>query len=206
MIVIVDYGVGNVGSIVNMLRRGGASAIVSAKSEEIRSADGLILPGVGAFDAGMKQLAGTGLMEALSEAVLGRKTPILGICMGMQLFMRASEEGDLPGLGWIDGEVVRFKPDPQAKLKVPHMGWNTVSTEPAELFHGLEAGSRFYFVHSYYVACSDDREVIGRTQHGLWFHSSVRKDNILGVQFHPEKSHRFGMALLKNFAERIVRC
>jgi imidazole glycerol-phosphate synthase subunit HisH len=202
MIVIVNYGIGNLGSVLNMLKKIGAPATISADAEEIEKADKLILPGVGAFDAGMRQLHASGLMGLLNDKVLNRRTPTLGICLGMQLMTDKSEEGDLPGLGWIKGGNVRFRFDEgQTHLKVPHMGWNTVtSIRDDTLFKDLDDEARFYFVHSYHVVCQSEADVLAWTHHGRRFVSAFQHANILGTQFHPEKSHKFGMKLLSNFA------
>jgi glutamine amidotransferase len=205
MIVIVDYGMGNLGSIANMLKKIGVPAVISSDPAVVEKADKLILPGVGAFDAGMKNLETRGLIPLLNFRVLEQKTPILGVCLGMQLLCKRSEEGQLPGLGWLDAEVVRFKFDSNTtNLKIPHMGWNTLAVrQPHPLFADLEAENRFYFVHSYHVVCADQSNVLAQTNYGFDFASAVVKDNIMGVQFHPEKSHKFGMRLYKNFAERV---
>jgi len=198
MIVIVDYGVGNVGSVANMVRKAGALARISASVDDIEVADKLILPGVGHFDSGMGKLNDTGLVPALTDQVLTRGKPVLGICLGMQMMTRASEEGSSPGLGWIDAIACRF-PD-LAGLRVPHMGWNTVRPENrASLFaRGAEA-ERFYFVHSYFVRPADSAHVAATCSYGLDFAAAFQANNIFGVQFHPEKSHLFGMALFKRF-------
>ena len=202
MIVIIDYGMGNLGSIANMLKKVGAKAVVSSDAAVIERADKLVLPGVGAFDNGMKNLAERGMIPLLNAKVLQDKTPILGLCLGMQLFTRRSEEGELPGLGWLDAETVRFKFDATHNhLKIPHMGWNTLQIcRSHPLFTDLDVENRFYFVHSYYVDCADAPMVLARTHYGYDFASAVAKENIVGVQFHPEKSHKFGMKLLRNFA------
>jgi len=194
---------GNLGSIQSMLRKIGTPSLVSERIDDIQRADKLILPGVGAFDNGMKNLSELGLLPVLNKQVLEKETPILGICLGMQLFMGKSEEGELPGLGWIEGKVVRFRFDAdQAGLKIPHMGWNTVKVQKDEpLFTGMVDDSRFYFVHSYHVVCSRHEDILATTKHGYDFPSSIRRSNIMGTQFHPEKSHRFGMGLLRNFLE-----
>lgn len=203
MIVIIDYNMGNLGSIFNMLKKIGVSTKVSSNIDVIQAASNLILPGVGAFDNGMSNLKETGLIPVLNEKVLIRKTPILGICLGMQLLTRSSEEGRLPGLGWIDGCTTRFRfGSEQSGLKIPHMGWNTVTFKKNSIFsQGFEGDPRFYFVHSYHVTCNREEDVAGKTFYGYEFHSAIQKDNIYGVQFHPEKSHHFGMNLLRNFVE-----
>ena len=202
MITIVNYGMGNIGSIANMLKKIGAEACVSGDPAAIACADKLILPGVGAFDNGMANLTQRGLIPALTEAVLQRRAPILGLCLGMQLFGRRSEEGRVAGLGWIDGECIRFRFEgEQARLKIPHMGWNQVqiASRPSPL-QGMPEHTRFYFVHSYHMRCADPAAVLTTTDYGGRFVSGVMRDNIIGLQFHPEKSHRFGMELFRNFA------
>lgn len=200
MITIVDYGVGNLASIANMLKRVGAAATITSDPHAIENADQLILPGVGAFDAGMKNLAERRLIEPLTRAVMERRVPVMGLCLGVQLMTRRSAEGNLAGLGWIDAETVRFRFDDPA-LKVPHMGWNTMRfVHDSPLQKDFEPDARFYFVHSFHLVCNDPRDVLGVTNYGYEFVSGVARDNIWGVQFHPEKSHRFGMQLLTNFA------
>jgi glutamine amidotransferase len=204
MIVVIDYGMGNVGSILNMLKRIGAKALLSSKLDDVAEAEKLILPGVGAFDHGMKNLEALGLIPVLDQRVRRQATPILGICLGMQLFTLRSEEGVRDGLGWFEGETVRFKMEGRTEqLRVPHMGWNTAQTvTPSPLFEHSSADSRFYFVHSYHVTCHDPSDVLATTRYGYEFVSAVQKGRMVGVQFHPEKSHKFGMQILKNFVER----
>jgi glutamine amidotransferase len=200
MIVIVDYGMGNLGSIQNMIKKVGAQALISSKTEDIEKAAKLILPGVGAFDEGMRQLTERGLISALTRKALEQKTPVLGICLGMQLLTRRSEEGKLPGLGWIDADTKRFKFENANGLKIPHMGWNTVTAKKEEpLFAGYTEETRFYFVHSYHTVCDRAENAAATTHYGYDFACAVRKGNIAGVQFHPEKSHKFGMRLFRNF-------
>jgi imidazole glycerol-phosphate synthase subunit HisH len=205
MITIINYGLGNIGSLFNMLRKVGAEVIISADHEAIAKADKLVLPGVGSFDAGMERLKEKGLIPVLQKRVLEGKIPILGICLGMQLLCKRSEEGQLPGLGWLDAETVHFKfEDDNANLKVPHMGWNQIAIKQAHpLFDELESNNRFYFVHSYHVVCANPDNNLATTSYGFDFTSAIVKENIMGVQFHPEKSHKFGMRLLKNFAEQV---
>jgi len=199
MIVIVDYGIGNLASIANMFKKINVEACISSKPELIQSASKLLLPGVGAYDAAMENLQSTGLKSVLDHCVLEKKIPILGICLGQQILGLASEEGERPGLGWIPFKVKKFQVDPKL-FKIPHMGWNTVSIKnPHPLMQDLEL-NRFYFVHSYHADCLDTPYCIGSTHHGYAFASVVAKDHILGAQFHPEKSHTFGMTLLRNFA------
>ncbi len=200
MIVVIDLGIGNIGSIVNMLRKNGCGAVVSSSAQEIERAGKLILPGVGAFDNAMKALDEKGLIPVLNKAVLEDKKIVLGICLGMQLFASKSEEGMLPGLGWLDGEVIRFRS--ADSLKIPHMGWNTIEVvKRSPLLSDMFAEPRFYFVHSYHFVCNDQRDVLAKTGYGYDFVSAVQKDNIMGVQFHPEKSHKFGLKLFNNFVK-----
>jgi imidazole glycerol-phosphate synthase subunit HisH len=202
MMVIIDYGMGNVGSIANMLKKIGAKAVVASDVSRIENARGLILPGVGAFDSGMRNLRDSGLIDVLTRKVTLEKVPVLGICLGMQLMTRSSEEGTSAGLGWIDAETVRFRFGAEDKtLRIPHMGWNTVlPVSESTLFDNTGDEQRFYFVHSYHVVCDDEADVAAKTHYGYDFVSALQKENIMGVQFHPEKSHRFGMKLLMNFA------
>jgi imidazole glycerol-phosphate synthase subunit HisH len=203
MITIVDYGVGNLGSIRNMLKKLGVESVVTSEPGQIAQAAKLILPGVGAFDTGMRNLARLGLLEPLHRQVRERRRPVLGICLGMQLMARRSEEGEEAGLGWVDAEVVRFEPAALTGLKVPHMGWNVVhAAKPSALLADMEGEQRFYFVHSYHMRCSDPADVLLRASYGTEFDAGIEHENVAGVQFHPEKSHRFGLRLLKNFAER----
>lgn len=202
MITIVDYNMGNLGSIRNMLKKIGVESRITADPALIAGAQKLVLPGVGAFDAGMENLARAGLVAVLNKRVLQDHVPVLGICLGMQLMAKKSAEGKLPGLGWIDAEVLRFQPGGQS-LKVPHMGWNRVTaTRSSPLTDELPAEPRFYFVHSYFVRCRDESDALLTTPYGGAFHSAFCRGNVYGVQFHPEKSHKFGMALLANFARR----
>ncbi len=202
MIAIIDYNMGNVGSIANMIKKVGGEAVVTGDKDIIARAKKLILPGVGAFDSGMENIQQQGLLNVLSDMVLERKIPILGICLGMQLLCKRSDEGVLPGLSWIDAETVAFprsSGDPTA-LKVPHMGWNRVSVKkPNALFRDMSEPPRFYFVHSYYVKCHHVEDILCQTDYGIAFTSAVQRDNIWGTQFHPEKSHKFGMQIFSNF-------
>jgi len=202
MITVVDYGMGNIRSIVNMLKRVGHEAILSADAKEIRAADKIILPGVGAYDAGMANIEQRGLREALDEKARGG-TPFLGICLGMELMMDGSEEGSKPGLGWIRGRCVRFNlGESHPTLKVPHMRWNTAApSHAAALFKEMDEDAAFYFVHSYHVVCEDAGDSATTTAHGIEFTSAIESRNLFGTQFHPEKSHRHGMQVMKNFAE-----
>jgi glutamine amidotransferase len=202
MIAVIDYDVGNVGSIANMLKKAGAEAEITADLEKIGRADKIVLAGVGSFDTGMQKLRERGMVELLDRKVRDGGTPLLGICLGMQFFARGSEEGTEPGLGWLKARTVRFKLPPESRLKVPHMGWNGLDLAPsANGSHGIAPDARFYFVHSYHLVCEDESDVLARTTYGYPFVSAVRRGNIFGVQFHPEKSHRYGMELLKRFSQ-----
>src|SRR6185369_6157329 len=197
MITIVDYGMGNLGSIHNMFKRIGVASDITGDAEAIARATKILLPGVGAFDAAMARINESGLRPVLDRKALQEKIPVLGICLGMQLLTRSSDEGGLPGLGWIDAATLRF-PDREG-LKVPHMGWNLVlPANPNPLSAGLEPGSRYYFVHSYYVKVDEDRDSLLKTHYGITFDAAVAHGNIYGAQFHPEKSHKFGMQFLAN--------
>ncbi len=203
MITIIDYNAGNIKSIQNMLKRIGAKSCISSNSAEIEQAEKLILPGVGHFDYGMRNLKQSGLIDVLHKKVLNDKAPLLGICLGAQLLGNGSEEGEAKGLAWIDMDVVKFdKTKLPESLKIPHMSWNEINIiKESKLLEGLDNESRFYFVHSYHMKCNDENDVLTNTNYGYEFTSAVEKENIFGVQFHPEKSHKFGMRLLENFVK-----
>lgn len=201
MVTIIDYGVGNLGSILNMFKKIGVEAKLTQSINDVIDAKKLLLPGVGSFDYGMKMLNDTGYVEAINQKVLTEKISILGICLGMQLMTKRSDEGSLNGLGWFDAETVKFDLDTTI-FKVPHMGWNEVKVEkPNKLFEDMYDEPRFYFVHSYHIKCNKNEDVLLTTKYGYDFVCGIRKDNIYGAQFHPEKSHKYGMKLLKNFAD-----
>ncbi len=201
MIAIIDYGVGNVASMKNMLKKSGHNAFLTNDHEEIRKADKLILLGIGAFDSCAKNLEEYNLREILYECAVKKGTPLLGVCVGMQLLAKSSEEGELKGLNFIPSIVKKFS-FTNGNLKIPHMGWNTIiPQEKNPLFKNLPDDAKFYFAHSYHIDCENDDHVGAITEYGYTFASSVYKENIFGVQFHPEKSHRFGMKILSNFAE-----
>jgi glutamine amidotransferase len=205
MIVVIDYGMGNLRSILHKLKKIKVEAIASSRTEDIERAEKLILPGVGAFGAGMNNLKANGLIPALSRKVLDEKAPILGICLGMQLFATWSEEGNTDGLTWIDAEVKRFDFSESSNgLRIPHVGWNTISqARESPLLTGVIPGQRFYFTHSYHVCCNYEKDVVAKTYYGYDFVSVIQHENIFGVQFHPEKSHRRGILLVKNFVEYV---
>jgi glutamine amidotransferase len=202
MIVIVNYGIGNLASVLNMFKKIGVKdVVVSNNKEVIANATKLLLPGVGAFDAGMTNLENSELIPILNEKVLEDKIPILGICLGMQLLTKRSEEGIKQGLGWIDAETIKFNLDTSLKLKVPHMGWNYIKVTKENPLINSNEKNRFYFVHSYYVKCFDESQSIATSNFGTDFTCMVNKNNIYGAQFHPEKSLKFGMNLLENFSK-----
>ena len=199
---IIDYGMGNLSSVANMIHRLGGQAMRASEPCSIAEAEKIILPGVGAFDHGMQAFRQDGWIDALNDAVLRRRVPVLGICLGMQLMCNSSEEGNVAGLGWIDAEVRRFKRPAEQVIKVPHMGWNTVKViNRNPLISGEDGEQRFYFVHSYHAVCNRSEDVLAIAHHGYDFAAAFSHENIFGVQFHPEKSHRFGMALMKRFME-----
>jgi glutamine amidotransferase len=202
MIVIVDYGIGNLASVVNMFKKIGVKDVcISSDKVVIEKATKILLPGVGAFDAGMINLEKSGLIPLLNRKVLEEKTPVLGVCLGMQLLTKKSEEGVKNGLGWIDAETIKFDFNPLQKLKIPHMGWNYIKVNKANPLIDNENKSRFYFVHSYYVKCFDETQSVATSNYGIDFTCMVNKGNIYGAQFHPEKSLKFGMKLLENFTK-----
>ena len=199
MIAITDYGIGNLGSIRNIIKHVGGTAEITRDENLIRQARGVIIPGVGSFDACVTALRRSGLLKPV-ESALGQGVPVLGICVGMQMMARGSEEGREPGLGWIGADVKKFSTAPG--LKIPHMGWSPVHARPgSQLFGNADADARFYFVHSFYVACDNPYDVAASADYGLQFAAAVERGNLFGVQFHPEKSHRFGMNLFKSFLE-----
>jgi len=206
MLVIVDYGMGNAASIMNMIQRVSTQTTlpvcISSEPADIEQASAVILPGVGAFDHAMQRLHALDLASVLTRRVRDDAIPFMGICLGMQVLFESSEEGERPGLALLPGIVRRFSGEAFSanQLKIPHMGWNQVTvTENQPLFLGLEENARFYFVHGYHVVCSDERHVAATCEYGYRFACAVRHNNIFAVQFHPEKSHRFGMTLFKNF-------
>ena len=194
---IIGYGLGNTGSVLNMFKRAGVEARVITTPEQVASSDRVLLPGIGAFDHGMTKLADLGFDVALREFATTGK-PFMGICLGMQLLLDSSEEGVMSGLGLIPGGSVRF--DEAAGARIPHMGWSAIEPRhPDPLIAGAETGSRFYFVHSYRVVPERDADVLATSRYGVEFASMVRSGNVMGAQFHPEKSHTFGMTVLRNF-------
>ncbi|MAS52604.1 MAG: imidazole glycerol phosphate synthase subunit HisH [Flavobacteriales bacterium] len=202
MITIVDYGSGNIEAFVNIYKRLNIPCEIASTPEQILKAEKLILPGVGAFDETMRILKDSGILNALNKQVLENKTPVIGICVGMQILSKRSDEGQLKGLGWVDAEVKKFD---TAKLiqkpHLPHMGWNTFQHEKNNpLLKGLNPEKGFYFLHTYYFSCNNQEDVLTSTVYGERYTSAINHENIYGVQFHPEKSHSNGVQLLKNFA------
>lgn len=201
MITIVDYGMGNLLSIQNMFRRIGALSEITGDPGKIHDAAKILLPGVGAFDAAMEKIASSNLLDVLNKKALVDKVPVLGICLGMQLLTKDSEEGLRKGLGWIDAHTIKFNFGGDTKLKIPHMSWNQVEvSKESALVKDLAQDARFYFVHSYHVVAENTADVLMTSTYGYPFHAAIQHENIYGAQFHPEKSHKYGMKLLQNFA------
>lgn len=201
-VVIVEYGTGNSNSIKRTLDLIGSPSLISSQIEDLIHADKIILPGVGHFGTAMASLKKLGLLDALNEAVLIKRKPVLGICLGMELMAMTSEEDAMPGLQWLDAEAVRFKISMSARHKIPHMGWNHIQIRKAsQLMKGVEDLSEFYFAHSYHLDIKDQSDLLNETEYGISFASAVERNNIFGVQYHPEKSHRLGVKVLKNFIE-----
>jgi glutamine amidotransferase len=201
-IVIVDYGVGNLTSIQNMLKRGGKAALISGQADSITGASKLVLPGMGHFDNCMQKLNASGLRPLIEDKVFKERVPVLGICVGLQMFMQSSEEGNEPGLGWIPGKTIRFRPEiMKGTQKIPNMGWLDVHRKKSSPILVELEEARFYFAHSFHVQPERVDDSLIEAEYGYLFTAGVEYNNIIGVQFHPEKSHRFGMRLLKNFAE-----
>lgn len=206
MVTIIDYGICNIKSVANMLIRVGAECKIALNPSDLISAKKLILPGIGSFDKGIDNLKKAALLSVLKEKVIEERTPILGICLGMQLFANMSEEGSFHGLGWIDGRVKKFDfgslKENNEKLKIPNMGWNYIyPVKDHFLFKDVPQPMRFYFVHSYYYVCGSKENDLAKAHYGNDFTCAIVKDNIMGVQFHPEKSHKYGKQVLRNFVE-----
>ena len=203
MISIVDYGVGNLASVRNMLKKVGYNSIVTNSAQDILNSSHIILPGVGSFDSGMKALRSKGeLLDVINHVVKVDKKPVLGICLGMQLMTKGSDEGIEAGLSWIDADVKSLRGNIPDNFKVPHMGWNNITDYcNSKLSRTGSSQDRFYFVHSYYVKCNKIKDILFTTEYGIEFTVGFKRENIIGVQFHPEKSHKFGMSFFKNFIE-----
>lgn len=204
MVSIIDYGVGNISAFVNIYKQLNIDVKIAKKESDLLDADKIILPGVGHFDYAMQRLNDSGMKERVHELVTIEKKPVLGVCVGMQMMAARSDEGISNGLAWIDAEVIKFDEKMQsAKLPLPHMGWNDVlATGENPLLYNLEENARFYFLHSYYFKCNNSENSIAQSDYGARFTCAVNSENIYGAQFHPEKSHHYGITLLKNFAER----
>ena len=202
MIAIINYGLGNINAFVNVYKKLGIELKIALSSSDLTGSTKIILPGVGSFDYAMSRLNASGMRPAIDQMVLHEHIPVLGICVGMQMLALSSEEGVLPGLGYIDGVVRKFDETKMtAKLNLPHMGWNDVIPSPgSKLFNGIEDKPLFYFLHSYYFDCNNMEDSIAKADYGGEFVCAVNHQNIYGVQFHPEKSHQYGIQLLKNFA------
>lgn len=202
MIAILDYGVGNVQAFANVYRELGLPYLIAGNSHQLSEATKIILPGVGHYDFVMQKLMNSGMIDTLQNLVINKRIPILGVCVGMQIMANESEEGSLKGLGWVDGKVIKLKnTDVNQNTILPHMGWNSVISEKkSSLFDGIEYGESFYFLHSFAVECADKNNVLAITNYGDNFASIIQKDNIFGMQCHPEKSHSQGTLFLKNFA------
>jgi imidazole glycerol-phosphate synthase subunit HisH len=203
MIAIIDYGLGNIRAFANIYKKLGVPFKVADTTRDLGDVSKIILPGVGAFDYAMGQLEASGMRAKLDELVLERQVPVVGICVGMQMLAASSDEGQLPGLGWLDARVKKFDEHSiQYATHLPHMGWNDiVPVKENKILKGLEKDAKFYFLHSYYFHCNQADDTIAVTDYGVKFSCAVNKENIYGVQFHPEKSHQYGIQLLKNFAD-----
>lgn len=201
-ILVLDYGMGNLLSVKKKLSRLQVNAIVSADPKDILQADKIILPGVGHFEKAMENLKSLNLLDPLNEAVLIKQKPILGICLGMQLMSKFSEEGNADGLSWFDAHVVKFNIQDKLKFKIPHTGWNSIAkTKNSRLMEGIDDAAEFYFVHSYHMIADDPQDILNETSYEYKFTSAIEKNNIFGVQYHPEKSHDIGEVLFKNFIQ-----
>jgi glutamine amidotransferase len=203
MITIIDYGVGNINSFVNVYKRLNISTKIAKTAVDLEDAQKLILPGVGHFDHAMSELIKSGMREKLDELVMVKKVPVIGICVGMQMMANSSDEGDFEGLKWIDAQVNKFD---ESKIKqvtrLPHMGWNDVHPVISNpLFKGLEKDALFYFLHSYYFQCNNNTDILATSEYGVEFTCAFHHENVYGIQFHPEKSHHYGETLLHNFAK-----
>lgn len=206
MITIINYGMGNIASISNMISKAGGKTRICSKPDELHEATAIVLPGVGSFDNIMSKLSTLNFIEILRQKVIKEKVPYLGICLGMQILFQNCEEGTLPGMGWLKGDVIKFNfmKFNSMSLKTPHMGWNLIKPiNYQSLYSNLEKEARYYFLHSYHVKCNDESDVLATCNYGYDFTCSVNKENIWGAQFHPEKSHRFGVQFFKNFLKII---
>lgn len=202
MVTIIDYGMGNIGSLENMLKKVGSKVEITSSYARVNEAEKIILPGVGQFDNAIKKLRELDLISILNKKVLNERIPILCICLGAQLVTQNSEEGNLPGFGWVQARTIRFKIDEGYNFKIPHMGWNDVNIQKESvLFKNMYPEPCFYFVHSYHFVCDKTEDILTTTVYGYEFASAIEHENIYATQFHPEKSHKYGMQLIKNFVE-----
>jgi len=203
VISVIDYGLGNVQAFANVYKRLDIPVNVAKSIDDLAETNKIILPGVGSFDSAMQQFNSSGMRKLIEQMVLEEEIPILGVCVGMQMLANSSEEGKLSGLGWVDGNVKKFDVVSMSQIQnLPHMGWNNVTFETEfDLFKDIKVENKFYFLHSYYFDCRNDSNIIGVTDYGFNFTSAIKKKNIFGVQFHPEKSHHNGSQLLKNYSE-----
>ncbi len=203
MITIVNYGLGNIGAFANIYKRMNIPTVIASNARDLNGATHIILPGVGAFDHAMNLLNASGMRQPLDDLVRRGEIPVLGICVGMQILAESSEEGEKTGLGWIKGRVRSFRSNSaSSRLPMPHMGWNDITPKTGEpIFSDLQTYARFYFLHSFYFECDNKEDELAHAEYGLHFACAVRSGNVFGVQFHPEKSHHWGAALLKNFSE-----
>lgn len=203
MIAIIDYGVGNIRAFANIYKKLDVDFKIAKTAKDLENVEKLILPGVGAFDHAMEQLDASGMRQRLDELVVDKRLPVIGICVGMQMLAHSSDEGKHHGLGWIDASVKKFDETKiHFKTHLPHMGWNDVKVvKQNKLMNALEQDAKFYFLHSYYFHCNNHNDSIAESDYGIEFSCAVNKDNVYGVQFHPEKSHHYGIQLLKNFAD-----
>ena len=202
MIAIINYGVGNLTSVLNMCKRIGAEAMITSDVEAIKQADRLLLPGVGHFDSCMQQFNKSGLRTIVEQKTFDEKVPLLGICVGAQMMTRGSEEGTEIGLGWVPATTIRFKLSAQPNYKIPNMGWNEITiTQPSPLWNDLPTDARFYFAHSFHFLFDNDAMVTAKANYGYEYAIAFKNNNLFGTQFHPEKSHKFGMKVLENFSK-----
>jgi imidazole glycerol-phosphate synthase subunit HisH len=200
-VTLIDYGVGNIRAFANIYSRLNIPVAIAQTASQIAAAERLVLPGVGAFDWAIKRLNESGMRDAIDKQVLEKRVPVIGVCVGMQMMAKSSDEGELAGLGWFDAHVAKFSPRSNSTTPLPHMGWNDVEPKNgAELFRGLDQ-PRYYFLHSYIVEPANADDLLATTNYGGSFASAIQRQNIYGTQFHPEKSHNWGISLLRNFAE-----
>lgn len=204
MITLIDYGVGNINAFLNIYKQLNIAIKVAKTTNDLdEMTSKIILPGVGHFDYAMQRFNDSGMREKVDDFVLNKELPVIGICVGMQMMANESEEGTLPGLGWINAKVVKFSEEQRsAKIPLPHMGWNDITYTENKIFNGFVEQPKFYFLHSYYFCCNDETSIVAQSEYGTKFTCVANYKNRYGIQFHPEKSHKYGIQLLKNFAEQ----